>query len=85
MEKKLPSIYLEKVIGCVQKKAWMGHNTMLIWYNNVCKPHIANYCGISGLLLDDCKWLKEDELRSIMCHGSAISFMITPHYTDVLQ
>ena len=84
-EKQLPSILPDGVFGCVQKKAWTDNNTMSIWYNKVYKPHIANYDGHSGLLLDDFKCHKGDELRSAMHDDNAMRFMISPHYTGVLQ
>ena len=85
VEKQLPSILPDGVFGCVQKKAWMDNNTMSIWYNKIYKPHIANYGGHSGLLLDDFKCHKGDELRSAMHDDNAMCFMIPAHYTGVLQ
>ena len=85
VEKQLSSILHAGVTVSVQKKAWMENNTIFIWYGKVDKPHIANHCGHSGLLLDDFKCHKNDELRSTMHNGHAMCFMIPPHYNGILQ
>ena len=58
---------------------------MSIWYNKVYEPRIANYGGHCGLLLDDFKCRKGDELPSAMHDDNAMRFMIPPHHTGVLQ
>ncbi len=85
IERSLPSILPDGVIGCVQAKAWMDNRTMKIWYKNTIKPYIAGYSGCSGLLLDDFKCHYSESFNSILEENGVLSYMISPHYTAFLQ
>ena len=85
VDQSLESILPTGVLGCVQPKAWMDNRTMEIWYTNVFRPFIAGYQGNTGLLLDDFKCHKSNNVTQLMDADNAVPFMIPPHYTGLLQ
>ena len=85
VEKSLPSILPDGVIGCVQKKGWMDNRTMAIWYSNVYKPHIADCTGQSALLLDDFVCHKSADISNALSEDNSMLLLIPPHYTGLLQ
>ena len=49
IEKSLPEIIPEDVIGCILLKGRIDSRTIAIWYDNIYKPYIA---GMMGILAD---------------------------------
>ena len=85
IEKPLPDIIPDGIIGCIQRKGWMDCRTMAIWYDNVYKPYIAGHDGHSGFIDDDFKCQRSSELIQAMLAGNAHRYMIPPHYTEIPQ
>ncbi len=63
----------------------MKTNTMDIWYKIVYQPYIAVCAGESGLLLDDFIVLKNSEIMALMNDDKVNRYIISPHYTGLLQ
>ena len=85
IEKLLPEIIPDSIIGCIQRKGWMDCRTMAIWYDNVYKPYIDGHDGHSELTLDDFKCQRSSELIETMLADNAHRCMIPPHYTKIPQ
>ena len=85
VEKQIPEIYPERIIGCVQEKSWMDNMTMQIWYNEVYKSYIADADRKSCLLLGDFICRKSQELTKKLAYDDTLLYMIPTHYTGLLQ
>ena len=85
IEKSLPEIVPQGLVGCVQRKGWMLNNAMAIWFNKVYRRYIANYDVESGLLLDDFKVHKNTKVLELMNQDNTNRYVIPPHYTGLLQ
>ena len=85
IDKQLPSIMPAGMLSCKQSKAWCEERAMLKWYDSVWKPHIADYDGESGLLLDNCKVHTVESLTERMSNDKTKLFLIPGNCTSVLQ
>ncbi len=63
----------------------MDYRTMPISYDQVCNPYISVGDRKSGVFLDDFVCHKSEELKDKMKTDDSIVYMITTHYTDLLQ
>ena len=51
LKKLRTDVLTDGVIGCLQRKEWMGFRTMNFWYECVFKAYVSGYMERSGLLM----------------------------------
>ncbi len=85
VEKQLPHILPDIIVGCVQAKGRMDDRTKFVWYERVYKPYISSCQRESGLLLDDFVCHKSQELKDKLNTDDSVLYLIPPHYTGLLQ
>ena len=85
VEKQLPKILPEGIVSCLQKKAWMDHKSMRIWYAKFYKHYISTVSSTSGLLLDNFLFHNSDQRKQRLNSDNSLLYMILPQYTGLLR